>query len=139
MAENDSGQELDLEVGGQKVRAKGYRLIDLIWLPMIFGIAYICLTLYQHDASAQKGDTAVAKQLTESNQIISNSLRESNKTMVDALKENNANTVQALRELTLEQRKATSAIKEIACLSDPSMRNRGDAREFCKRMARDDR
>ena len=121
-------REVDFEVAGQKIRAKGYRLIDLIWLPMVFGVGYTALTLYNHEATAQ----------TEK-QIIAVQMKESNKAMVDALKESNVITVNAIKELTIEQKKATNAIKEIACLSDPAMKNRQDAREFCKRMSRDDR
>jgi hypothetical protein len=59
--------------------------------------------------------------------------------VVNSLKESNSHTVEALKAMTVEQKKSTSAIREIACLNDPVMKNRSDAREFCKRMARDDR
>lgn len=125
---DDDNKEVDLTVAGQHVRAKGYRLIDLIWLPMVLGVAYISLTIYQHEATAQTEKQAIAAQM-----------KESNKAMVDALKENNVITVQAIKELTVEQKKATGAIKEVACLNDPALRNRSDARDFCKRITRDDR
>lgn len=124
--END--QELDLEVGGQKIRTKGYRLIDLIWLPMILAMGYIGLLLQNHVAAAEKDGAVIAV-----------AAKEANKALVDAIKESNSATVAALRDLTTEQRRSTNAIKEVACLSDPSMKNRGDARDFCKRMSRDDR
>ncbi len=127
MAEDDA-KEVDLTVAGQHVRAKGYRLIDLIWLPLVLGVAYICLTLYNHEATAQTEKQAIAAQM-----------KESNKAMVEALKESNVVTVQAIKELTTEQKKSTSAIREVACLNDPALRNRPDARDFCKRLTRDDR
>lgn len=126
MSEND--QELDVEIAGQKVRTKGYRLTDLIWLPLLFGVGYICLSLYQHEATAQTSTSSVVS-----------ALKESNAATVTAIKESNVNTVKALEALTAEQKKSTNAMKEIACLSDPAMKNRSDARDFCKRMSRDDR
>lgn len=137
MAE-ESG-ELDLEVAGQKVRAKGYRLVDLIWLPMIFGIGYTCMSLYQHDAQAQSDKAQVAQTLQKSNADIAGALKENSSTLAQALKENNANTLQAIRELTIEQRKSTDAVREVACLSDPNLKNSPTARDFCKRMTRDSR
>ena len=137
MTENNT--EIDLEIAGQHVRTKGYRLVDLIWLPMALGIAYICLTLYQHDSFGQADKATLAKTLTESNQGIATTLRESNAALAEALKSSNAATTQAIRELTIEQRRATDAIREVACLSDPVAKNRADAREFCKRMSRSDR
>ena len=126
--ETTSGQEVDLTVAGQHVRAKGYRLIDLIWLPMVLGVAYTCLTLYNHEATAQQEKQTIAAQM-----------KESNKAMVDAVKESNIATVQAIKELATEQKKSTAALKETACLLDPAIRNRQDGREFCKRLTSNDR
>lgn len=121
-------QELDLTIAGQHVRTKGYRLMDLIWLPVFLGVLYSCLLLYQQQAAAatDKKDNATA-------------MKENNATVVNAIKESNQNTLSAIRDLATEQRRSTNAMKEVACLSDPAMRNRSDAREFCKRISRDDR
>ena len=97
----------------------------------VFGFILTCLiawVVWQHHAEAKDETKAVAAVL-----------KESNKAIADALKENNAATVRAFEKMTEEQRKSTDAIREIACLSDPSMRNRNDAREFCKRISRDSR
>lgn len=126
MAEQNDQQELDLEVGGQKVRARGYRLLDLVWLPMIGMLAWLVITANQHESAAQTYRTT---------SVLSD--KENAKALVDALKENNANTVAAIRELTVEQRRSTSAMKEVACIVDPAMQRRTDAREFCKRMQGD--
>lgn len=125
---NAGAGELDLEFAGQKVRTKGYRLADLIWLPLVLGVAYISLTLYNHEATAQQERQAIAGTLKESNTAIAISLEKSN-----------AATVRALEAVVVEMKKNTSASKETACLLDPVMKNRADAREFCKRMVRDDR
>lgn len=124
----DSDQELDVKIAGQEVRTKGYRLTDLIWLPMGLGIAYACMSLYNHEATAQSDKAMLA-----------NTLKESNGQIAQALKESNLRTAEAIERMAVEQKRATSAMREVACLSDPVMRNRSDAREFCKRMARDDR
>lgn len=121
-------QELDLEIAGQKIRTKNYRLLDLIWLPVFLGVAYCCLILYQHDASAKDDKATLAA-----------TLKESNANIAAALKENNSNMVNAIKEIAVEQRRSTNAIKEVACLNDPAMQHRNDARDFCKRMSRDDR
>ena len=126
MGEDD--KEVEAEIAGQKFRAKNYRLIDLIWLPLVLGVAYIALTLYQHEASAQSEKAMIA-----------NTLKESNHTIAEALKESNKVTAEAIKQNTQEIRRATSKLTEIACISDPAMKNRQDAREFCKRISRDDR
>lgn len=135
MAEETAG-ELDVSnpVFGS-IRSKGYRLIDLIWLPMILGIAYTCLSLFQHEATAQQDKARIAATLEKSNHDIAGALKESNTAIVQALKESNSNTLQAIRELATEQRRATNAIKEVACLSDPAMKDNRNAREFCKRVS----
>lgn len=129
MAEDENGKSLEVDgPGGLKARMKGYKLQDIILVPMLLGIGYLVMVHHGHAADTKEEKAAVAKAITDSNATIAN-----------ALKENNANTLQALRELAAEQRKSTDAVREIACLSDPAMRNRGDAREFCKRMSRDSR
>lgn len=128
MPEENTG-EIEVDgPGGLKARARGYRLQDLLLVPMVIGIGYLVMIHAGHAADTKEEKAAIAKALTESNTTIAN-----------ALKESNATTVQAIRELATEQRKSTDAIREIACLSDPAMRNRTDAREFCKRMSRDSR
>lgn len=128
MAE-ESAQELDLEIGGQKVRAKGYRMLDILWGFLAIGVTYCSITLYQREALAQTEKAAISKALIDSNAAVANTLKESNAAMVQAIKESNQNTVRALD-------RNTEVTREIACLSDPLMRNRSDAREFCKRMSR---
>lgn len=121
-------QEIELDVAGQKFRTRGYRLVDLIWFPLACGVAYCCVALYQHNADAKDDKANLAATLKESNSSIAASLKESN-----------ANVTAAMKEIAGEQRRSTNAMKEVACLSDPAMRTRGDARDFCKRMSRDDR
>lgn len=119
MAEQE--QEFDAEIAGQKIRTKGYRLLDLLWFPIAVGVAWSSLTLYNHDTSAQVFRSS------------------SNKAVIDAIKDSNSSTVKAIQELTAEQKKSTNAMRETACLLDPAMRNRQDGREFCKRLTRDER
>ena len=67
------------------------------------------------------------------------SVKEANLAVVQAIKESGAMTAKAIEQFTIEQKRSTNAQRETACLSDPTLRNRADAREFCKRMSRDDR
>ena len=129
------GGELDLEVAGQKIRTRGYRLVDLAWLPLLLFSAYSALVLYQHEAHSQSD----LKATIDANANVVNAMKENNKALVEALKESNQNTLGAIKELTAEQRKSTNAMKETACLLDPAVKDRRDGREFCKRMVLGDR
>ena len=123
---DEEAKELDLTVAGQHVRAKGYRLIDLIWLPMVLALAWICLTLYQHEAGAQNGAKTVA-----------DALEKSNANVARVLKEASDQHSESIKVMAIEQKKATSVLQEMTCLLDPAMKGRADARDFCKRMTRD--
>ena len=128
MSDDNSDKEIDATIAGQHVRAKGYRLIDLIWLPLVAGVGYTVITLYNHEASAQA-----------EKKVLSETLKESNKSVSEALKEQNAIFLQAIKDLTAEQKKATVQITIGNCMNSPAMRNRNDAREECRRIVRDDR
>jgi len=127
--------ELDLEVAGQKIRTRGYRLVDLAWLPLLLLVAYIASMLYQHEAHSQ----ADVKASVDASTNVVNAMKESNKALVEALKESNQNTLGAIKELAAEQRKSTAAMRETACLLDPAIKDRRDGREFCKRMVSGER
>lgn len=122
------GNEIDVTVAGQHIRAKGYRLLDVIWLPVALGVGYTGMTMYNHSAEAKDEKAALAR-----------TLKESNENTARVLKESSANTVEAIKAMAVEQRKATNVLREMSCLLDPAMKGRSDAREFCKRMSRDDR
>ena len=119
----EKNQEIDATIAGQHIRAKGYRLMDLLWIAMFCGVGW---WVYQNNAQAQADKQNVAA-----------SVKEANIAVVDALKQSNAATVEAIKTLALEQKKSTQAMRETACLLDPALKNRQDAREFCKRMTRD--
>ena len=123
MDEGEKKQEIDATIAGQHIRAKGYRLMDLLWIALFAGCGW---WVYQTNAQAQADKQNVAA-----------SVKEANIAVVDALKQSNAATVEAIKTLALEQKKSTSAMRETACLLDPALKNRQDAREFCKRMTRD--
>lgn len=110
------------------IRAKGYRLSDLLWPLVIVGLGYTSLTLYNHSVEAKDEKEAIAK-----------SLKESHAQTAQALKESNANTAEAIRQMATEQKKATNVLREMSCLLDPQVVRRSDAREFCKRITRDER
>ena len=124
MTDGDEQKEVDVEIAGQKVRAKGYRLMDLLWIIVVAGAGYY---LYQHDAAAQA-----------EKQNISQSVKEANVAVVQAIRENNTATVEAIQAMTTELKKASSAQRETACLLDPAIKNKPDARDFCKRMTRNE-
>ena len=127
--ERTQAGEIELKgPAGVGVRAKGYRLMDIAWVLISVAIAYGAWELKAHAGDSEKQSAAIVK-----------SINDANAALVGSMKESNAATVQALKELTSEQKKSTNAMREIACLSDPTMRNRPDARDFCKRMSRDER
>lgn len=138
-AEN-GGADIGVKIAGQEVNIRNVRSLNTIaTVCTLIGVCVLGVFVYYHEVSAQSDKVNVAATLQKSNTDISNALKESNTALVNALKESNANTLGALKELTTEQRRSTQAIKEIACLNDPAMKNRNDARDFCKRMARDER
>ena len=103
--------------GGVSLRAKGYRLVDLLFIIGALGLIWGAWELKTHAGDAARQGDAIVKSINDAN----------------------AAPVKALQELAAEQKKSTNAMREIACLSDPAMRNRADARDFCKRMSRDER
>lgn len=133
MVEVPENADKDKEIGvtgpgGVSLRAKGYRIMDLAMVVLSIGFAYGAWELKAHAGDSERQSAAIVKSINEANAAV-----------VQSLKESNAATVQALKEMTVEQKKATAAIREIACLNDPAMRNRPDAREFCKRVSWADR
>lgn len=134
------GADVSLKVAGQEVNVKNIKSLNTIaTVATLFAVCLLGMFLYFHEAGAQQDKAVVAKTLEKSNSDIASALKESNRAIVDAIKETNASTVQALREFSVEQRKATRAMAEVACLNDPAIRNQPNAREFCRRRAGDDR
>ena len=126
--ETQDNRELALNgPGGLGIRAKGYRLMDLGMIIMSLGFAWGAWELKAHAGDSERQTTAIVK-----------SINDANTAMVQSLKESNSATVKALQEMTKEQKHGTAAMREIACLTDPTMRNRQDAREFCRRISRDE-
>lgn len=114
--------------GGIGLRAKGYRLMDIAWVVLAAAVIYGAWELKAHAGDSAHQSAAIVKSINEANAAVVNSMKESN-----------AATVKALQDMTTEQRKANATMREIACLSDPAVKNRTDAREFCRRMAGIDR
>jgi hypothetical protein len=108
------------------LRTRGYRLMDLVCLISLGLMGWACTMLYNHNADAKDDSKSVAQVL-----------KESNKEIAGALKEATRENAEAMKAFAVEQRRMTQAIRESNCLLDPAMRNRPDAREFCKRMAQD--
>ena len=130
-AETDASQvgEIDLRgPAGLGLRTKGYRLMDIAWIILGAAVIWGAWEQKSHAGDSAQQSAAIVKAINDANMAV-----------VQSLKESNAHTVEALKAMTIEQKKSTAAIREIACLNDPVMRNRADAREFCKRISRDDR
>ena len=114
---------------GLGVRAKGYRLVDLLFILGALGLVWGAWELKAHAGDSATQSAAIVKAVTESNNAIVQALKEQQA----VAKESNAQTVRVLERLTRAQAEAN-------CLLDPMMKNRADAREFCKRISgRDDR
>jgi len=106
-----------------KLVAKGKELSSLFSV-LTFTAVCIAVTIgWIHHVDAGETKNTIAKALEASNEKVAKALDDSNK-----------NFVRALESLTEEQKKSTRVMQEIACLQDPAMRNRADAREFCKRI-----
>ena len=130
-AEGEETQAGEVELkgpGGLGLRTKGYRLMDIAWILVAAGMVWSAWELKAHAGDSATQSAAIVKSINEANMAV-----------VQSLKESNSATVKALEEMAKEQRRANATMREIACLSDPAMKNRADAREFCKRMSGGDR
>ena len=123
---SEESGEIAIEGMGGKLRARGYRLLDLVCLVSLGLMIYCSIVLFTHTAEAKDDNKGVAAALKESNAEVARALREVSKENTELFK-----------AMAAEQRKMTQAITEGNCLADPVMKTRQDAREFCKRMARD--
>ena len=131
-AEGDETQTGEIEFKGPAgvgLRTKGYRLMDIAWLILGAAIIFGAWELRAHAGDSSAQSAAIVKSITEANSAIVQALKEQQA----VAKESNVETVRALQRLTRTKSEAN-------CLLDPLMRNRPDAREFCKRVSgRDDR
>jgi len=125
--ENGAGKELDVTLpGGAGVRAKGYRLMDVVALASVLVVGYVAVLTHAHTADEKDSAKTVAE-----------ALKESNKTIANALKESNVNTAEAIKGMAAEQRRATTVLREMNCLLSLPPDRRVNAQDFCKRIARD--
>jgi len=124
MEEPQSGEVEIKGPAGLGLRTKGYRLMDIAWIAIAAGMIWSAWELKAHAGDSERQSAAIVKSINEANAAV-----------VQSLKESNAATVKALEEMAKEQRRANATMREIACLSDPAMKNRPDAREFCRRQS----
>jgi hypothetical protein len=128
--EPTGGADVTLEAFGAKANVRNVRSLNT-GLTMATLVVVCCLGVaaYFHEAAAQKREEAASVQLAESNRAVAKVLQETNA----ATKENTAAVVGAIKSLAQQT-------KIVACLNDPTLRNRSDAYEFCKRQhAREER
>lgn len=121
-------EQVEVTGPGFGVKTSGVKLTEWIWLPIVLMIGWLVQTQYAHGVDTKDEKAAVANKLVESQKIIADSLRESNN-----------NNAAIMREVVQELKRNTKAVSEVACLSDPAMKNRQDAREACKRLVGSDR
>lgn len=81
MADATAG-ELEVSLpGGASARAKGYRLMDIVCLASAFGVGYLCMMVYMHDAAAAKESSAIVQVVKEQTKVqweMINAQREAN-------------------------------------------------------------
>ena len=125
----ENGADVNLKVAGQELNVRNVKSLNTIaTLITMFAVCILAVYLHFHEVNAQQDKAQVATTLQKSNADVAAILKENNL----AQKEQTQAIVSAINRLSA---RAT----EIACLSDPSMKNRTDARDFCRRMARDER
>jgi hypothetical protein len=135
-AEETQAGELELKgPAGVGVRYKGYRLMDIAWVIVGGGVIWGAWELKAHAGDSEKQSAAIVKSINDANAAMVQSLKES----TQSLRESNAHTVKALQDLTAEQRRATNAIREVACLNDPALKNNPNASAICKRLVGNER
>lgn len=126
MAGEEETQTGEVELkgpGGLGLRTKGYRLMDIAWVIVGAGVIWGAWEQKSHAGDSTAQSAAIVKSINEANAAV-----------VQSLKESNAQTVKALQELTAEQRQATNAMREVACLNDPALKNNPNASAICKRL-----
>lgn len=135
MVEVPQNEDKDKEIavggpGGVSLRAKGYRIVDLIMVCLAVGFAWGAWELKAHAGGAERQSAAIVKSINEANAAV-----------VQSLKESNNATVKALQDLAAEQKRATLQITIGNCMNEAAMKHRPDAREACTRIIRrgDDR
>ncbi len=127
--EQENGADVALKIAGQEVNLRNVKSLNTIaTVCTLLGVCIIGVYLHFHEVNAQTEKAQVAATLQKSNVDIAAILKEA----TQAQREQGQAIVKALERV--ERRAA-----EVACLSDPTMKNRNDAREFCRRMSRDDR
>lgn len=128
MAEEEKGElEVTNPVLGS-LRAKGYRLMDLVCILTASGVLALAYFVQGYASDYEKNQKAVKE-----------ALKESNAEVVKVLKEMGTQHNEVMRQVTVEIRRGNEAQRETACLLDPALRNRPDARDVCKRLIRGER
>lgn len=92
--------ELDVTAGarGVGVHTKGYRLMDMVCLASAFGVGYLCMAMFNHDAAGAERTKSVTTAMTEQTKEI----RETNQNtrqLIQTLQESNC-----LNRLTPQQK-----------------------------------
>lgn len=137
---DERGADVALKFMGNEVNVKNVKSLNTFATIMsLVGTCCIGVFLYFHEATAQSQRSELAATLKESQKVIADTLKESNAQFIQSMKEDRATALEAQRAVVNELKKGANASKETACLLDPAMKNRTDAREFCKRIVRDDR
>ena len=125
----ENGADVALKVAGQELNIRNVKSLNTVaTLITMFAVCIIGVYIHFHEANAQSEKVQVAETLRKSNADIANILKEAN-----AIQKEQAQAI--VKALEKVERRAA----EVACLSDPSMKNRQDARDFCRRMAMDSR
>ena len=118
MADDNGDKELDVTVAGQHVRAKGYRLGDLLSLAAIALLGYGVYAVAQHK---QESDQQL--------QSLSKAILESSKAQVEAFN-------RFIDEQKKASEKQTEQMAITNCLLDPALKNNQNASDVCKRIVR---
>lgn len=120
-------QEVEIAAGDKKIKIRGSDILTtVIGMVMAAGMAAVGFMIFDHRAEAKDGAAEIAK-----------ALKESNFRIAEALKENNKAIMESIDRLTVEQRRATEAVKEGNCLLSLPQDRRTNASDICKRTARD--
>ena len=123
MNTEDTEKEVSVTLpGGFGGRAKGYRLMDIATVLLAVCFMYGAIEIRAHASDSEKQGAAIVKAITEANVPVVKAIER----LADEQRQSN-----------VEQKRITATMKEIACLNDPAMRNRPDARDVCKRLTRD--
>lgn len=120
------GRGIEVPTPFGKIRAKGYRMMDIVALGALCLMGLTTMLVWDHRAEAKDGSKEVAHALKEANKVVADTLKETTNNTNGVVKE----MAQVIREMAQEQRETN------CLLALPPDKRTPNAAEICRRASR---